>query len=584
MKRAHYVAFIGLMLFAVTAQAADASASLGLGGKLMEVFASILSGFESVLKTAALSLFGILMLVEMGVWTTKKALHEEFNLETFGGQIAWKIIIWGFFMWLMKDSHKIMSAIIDSFFKLGTDSTGLDRLDAVGMLGLGIQTALAILNKADISALDIFKQPLILLTALLAVLMLLAAFTVTAAQLVMAQVESMIVIAAAPILLAFGALSFTRDIATNVMKHALSTGVKILTIYIIAGVMAKIGPAFSDVLIANSEQIFSSPGQLLEVIGVAFLMLLLSFFVPTIASSMLTGSSGLSGTAALGAAMGAAAMAAKTAGGLVSGAAGAAGAAGNAAAGVAAGAGGLAKALGAGYSAGMDMGKSGVGAAAHAAGEVAKHGLGMGVSSVGNAVKGAANSFADKVNNSTGGQIASSIEATRGGSMSGTGSGDSGGGTGGGTGGSAGGDSGASVAPGADASASDSAPASSTAGGGAAPAASSSSGASSGSGSAGSRVAPPSAAGATASATSTSGASSPAKKLEGYTPHDLGNASTASIGGPGGESKPRSTLGKLADAAGSTLGSTGGLMQEGREHILDDRTQVTASIDTRGSL
>jgi len=225
----------------------------------------------------------------------------------------------------------------------------------------------------------------------------------------------MVVIAAAPVLLSFGALSFTRDIAVNVLRHALSTGVKVLTIYMIAGLMTKLGPVFTQVLRDNSEQLMSNPGQLLEVIGVALLLLLLSFFIPTIANSMLSGSTGLSGTAALGAAVGAAAAAATggAAAASVAGTVGKAGAAG------AMEATGIAKALGAGMESAHDMGLSGASAMGHAAGEVASHGLGLTSQTASNLSRGVGSAFAAGVEGTTGGKIASAIQASRGGSMEG---------------------------------------------------------------------------------------------------------------------------------------------------------------------
>lgn len=344
-----------LIFVSATAFAADPNMALGLNTKLMGRFAEVLSEFETVIRSAGLKLFVVLLLIENSVWAIKQVVNDSLDMGGLALKLAWNFIVWGFFGLLIKDSHHIMSSIIDTFFKLGQDATGLGGLDATRLLATGIDTTLAMFANADVGVFSVFDKPLILLTALIAVVLLLAAFVVAAAQLVMAQVEAMIVIAAAPILLAFGALSYTRDIATKVLSHALGTGVKILTIYIIAGVMAKIGPDFAAILKANGAQIFSSPGQLLEVIAVAGLMVILAFFVPSIASAMLSGSASLSGGAAIGGAMGAAAagagIGAAGIGALTSGG-GKLGAATN----VAAGANGITQAVGAGYSSGADLG------------------------------------------------------------------------------------------------------------------------------------------------------------------------------------------------------------------------------------
>lgn len=530
-----------LIFVSATAFAADPSAQLGLGSKLMDRFAEILSGFEAVLRSAALSLFIVLLLIENSVWGIKQIVNESLEAGSLALKLGWNFIVWGFFAWLIKDSHDIMSSIIATFFKLGQDATGLGPLDVSGMLSLGVNTALAIPAAADLNAFSFLDKPLIVLTAIIAEIMMLAAFFVTAAQLVMAQVEAMIVIAAAPILLAFGALSFTRDIATKVLSHALGTGVKILTIYIIAGVMAKIGPDFAAILKANGAQIFSSPAQLLEVIAVSGLMVILAFFVPSIASAMLSGSASLSGGAAIGGAMGAAAAGAAVGAAGIGALASTGGKAVGAATDIAAGATGIAKALGAGYSSGTDLGLGKLGAAAHSVGEVSKHGLGLMSSGVSGAATNAKSAFAEKVDASTGGKIASSIEATRGGSMSPA--------------------SGSGAAPSAPATAASGSQASAS----------------------GSATAPVSSASTptTSSSSGSAGASAP-----NYVPPpaDMGNASGASISGSGaGVEPPRSTLGKIADAASGALNATHSTLNRGQEHVIDDRAQVGAHIDTKVS-
>lgn len=416
LKLLHWVVLVTLLGCVVSAQAADATQPLGLGTPVMDAFAEIAKSFEAALKPAGLRLFGLLMLIEASVWSFKTLMQDETSVGSWAFGLTQKIMIWGFFAWLLKDSHGIMTAIIRSFFVLGGTATGLGAtLNPSDLLYTGIETAVAISSDADLTALSFLEKPLIVLTAILAELCIMAAFVVAAAQLVMAQVEAMVVIAAAPVLLSFGALSFTRDIAVNVLRHALSTGVKVLTIYMIAGLMTKLGPVFTQVLRDNSEQLMSSPGQLLEVIGVALLLLLLSFFVPTIANSMLSGSTGLSGTAALGAAVGAAAAAATggAAAASVAGTVGKAGAAG------AMEATGIAKALGAGMESAHDMGLSGASAMGYAVGEVASHGLGLGFQAASSMTSNVGSAFAAGVEGTTGGKIASAIQASRGGAMEG---------------------------------------------------------------------------------------------------------------------------------------------------------------------
>lgn len=558
------IAFVILSLASSLAFASDPGGALGLGTTLMDRFAAVLQGFENVIRPTAMTLFVTLMLIENSVWAMKQLTNDGFQLESITGKVVWNIFVWGVFFWLLRDSHTIMKAIIDSFFKIGQNSTGLGPLDAVGMMYLGVQTGLAIPQAADIGAFSFFDKPIIVLTAIIAMFLLVSAFVVTAAQLFMAQVEAMIVISCAPLILAFGGLSFTRDIATKVLSHALGTGVKILTIYIIAGVMAKMGPEISAVLLANSSTLMSSPGQMLEVIAVSGLMTLLAFQVPSIAGAMLSGQSSMSGNSAISSTLGIAAggaiagmmglnAAKEAAGGLAKGAGGAA-----------AGAAGLAQALGSAYDAAGDVGKTGMSGAVHAAGTVAGQALGMMAGGVGDAVASSTNRFADRVASSTGGKIAANIEAGRGGNMSqasGSSSGDA----------SAGASSGGAAS--ADASSGGDAPGGASSAG-AAPAAASSGGAA---------PAGRSSAGAAPSGGSSNNpAPAPQANLSGFVPSDMGNASTASIsGGSSADEKKKSKLGSLTDMAANALGSTHDALSRTKEHVIEDRTTVGANIDTK---
>lgn len=561
--------FLTLTLVSTAALAGDPTASLGLGGRLMTKFVEILSMVESAIRPAALSLFVTLMLIDTGVWSWKQMTTGDTpDVGAIALKITWNIGIYGFFAWLILQSHYILTSIIQSFFKLGQTATGLGALDAVQILSLGTQAALSLFSAGDIGWTSILDKPLITLTAVIAVVLLVIAFAIAATQLVMAQVEAMFVISCAPILFSFGALSFTRDIAAKALSHSLATGVKIFVIYILAGVYAKMGPEIAAVLKENSDQIFASPGQMVEIIGISAMMILLSLFIPTLSNAMLSGQASLSGnsaiTSTLGIAAGTAAVAAAGVGAAHQAGAAAMGGMGGAAAGAA----GLSKALSAGLSSASDHGLSGLGAAAHAVGQVAGQGMSMAAGGIGEAVAGGGKSFSEKVAQSTGGKIAANIEAGRGGAMTGAQS------TGSGQGSSAG------QATPSTSSSSASSPGNSQA------AVSSSS-------------APASAAAPASTAAASQGggadpsvpATSAASNLTGFVPSDfpqaggLGDASTAAISGggtDGSQNRPASKLGRLAAATADALGVTHEALNRTKEHVIEDRAQVGVHIDTKG--
>ena len=112
------IAFFILTLASSLAFASDPGSALGLGTTLMDRFAAVLQGFENVIRPAAISLFVMLMLIENSVWSMKQLATDGFQLESMAGKIIWNVFVWGVFFWLLRDSHTIMKAIIDSFFNI----------------------------------------------------------------------------------------------------------------------------------------------------------------------------------------------------------------------------------------------------------------------------------------------------------------------------------------------------------------------------------------------------------------------------------------------------------------------------------
>jgi len=359
------------------------------------------------IKGFAQDLFWLLVLVDFG-WTAVIYALEKGDFGEIVTSLAKKMFTIGFFWALLKFSDTWIPAIIDSFTRIGTQVGGVGASSATpdGIVKLGWEyadSAFKALN--DLSLTDTIGA--VVPVAVVALLIFMC-FLFVSLTLMITLLEGYLVIGAGIILLGFGGSRWTTDFATKYLQHAVGTGLKLMLIYLLVGAAANL---FNDIVIDPDNLIKS----LFSLLGTAAAYAYFVIKVPQIASAMMSGSPALTTGDAMGTALAVgAAMAGVGAAGMAAGSA-VAGGSGNAAAGVT----GLAKALGAGTSSGLDMGKSGMGLASHAVGEVAKHGLGLGASAIGSAANSAKTAFAEKVDDSTGGKIASNIEATRGGDMSG---------------------------------------------------------------------------------------------------------------------------------------------------------------------
>lgn len=499
----------------------------------------------TAIKVYAIRLFWSLASVDFA-WSAIVWAMEKNDIGEVLMALVRKIFSLGFFWTLLKMSDTWIPAIISSLTMIGQEVGGL-KATPDGVIYAGFYIALGafkIVGDTNLTNTVSLALPVLALG-----LGILVAFIWVAKELLTTLIESYLQIGAGVILLGFGGSRWTTDFATKYIQSAFGTGLKLMMIYLVIGV----GNQLVNNLAIDTNNVIES---MLGIFVVAIFYAGLATKIPALASAMMSGSPALSAGGMMGAAIG---MGAAVAGAATGGAALAAGAAG-AATGGAAGAAGLAQALGAGMASAGDMGKKGGDAALHAAGEVAKQGLGMGVSAIGSAMSNAGSSFSDKVANSTGGQIASSIEAGRGGSLSGAASAPSGD--------AAAGSAPAEAAPdqgGGAGGGESSAGAAATEGGvggspaGSGGASSAATAASAGSGSSGASSAP----------SSSSSGSSSASAASGSGVGSTGSASksapaaAAPSGGSGSGSSPAADAGAASGSTSPSSGATGGATPSG---------------------
>ncbi len=407
-KRALFYALacVGLFLLTNAASAADsAEASFKVLDAIDAAYKPFQTTWYNAIKVYAMRLFGLLMLVDFS-WSTIVWVMDKQEVPDIVWALVRKCFSFGFFAGLLRFSDTWVPAIIDSLRQIGQE-VGETHATPDGVVYKGYEVATGVFRLVD--KLNLTETIVVGIPVIFVALVIFAAFLVVAAQLLVTLIESYLVVGAGVILLGFGGSRWTTEFATKYLQHAFGTGLKLMMLYLVIGA----GQTIVTGMVIDANHLIQS---MLAMLGIAAVYAYLAIHVPKLAGAMMSGSPAMTA--------GDLASTAITVGAAIVGTAALAGAGGKAAAGLGAkgltGAAGLAQALGAGYNASLDMGKSGLSAAAGAVGEVAKHGLGLGVNSVGDALKGGAASISDKVANTTGGQIASSIEASRGGSISGS--------------------------------------------------------------------------------------------------------------------------------------------------------------------
>jgi type IV secretion system protein TrbL len=377
--------------------------------------------FGDKVRSIGVRLLFLLFGIQLAINGIKYVLKSQDVGEILGG-VVYSVFSVGFFFALIEPLHRWLPTVIDSFTKIGQTGSGLAELSPSGIISQASDIISVMLTKYNASEgmLSILKNFFPSLILAFAAIVIFAAFCVLAWQMALAMISGYFWLAFMPVLLGFGGISFTRDIAMNALKGGIAIGMKIAVVYLVAGTAGTLAPIWGEQLntmtVTNLEPLW-------QIVFGAGLLAYLSFQLPKLAADLMNGTASLSaGDAASNMLMGAAGMAAVGGGAAAVGKAGA-GLGASATTGALSGAAGLAQAAQAGLASAADKGKTGLSAAAHAASEVVNHGLGLGGTAVSRTAASASASFSDQVAGSAGAKIARSIDATRGGSIGPGGSG-----------------------------------------------------------------------------------------------------------------------------------------------------------------
>ena len=199
-----------------------------------------------------------------------------------------QVVAIGFFYALLLNGGTWVPAVIQSFSQAGATAAGLTDLSPTGVFDQGLALANKILNAtSDLGLLDGFFASLIAgITAIVVVI----AFAVIAAQLLVALVESFIVIGAGVLFLGFAGSRWTKFFTERYLSYIASIGVKLFVLYLIMGVGMGIAARWMPVL----ERGGFSPIPFFYVMGGSLVFVFLTWHIPSVAGSMMAGAVSLS--------------------------------------------------------------------------------------------------------------------------------------------------------------------------------------------------------------------------------------------------------------------------------------------------
>src|SRR5262249_51929634 len=199
-----------------------------------------------------------------------------------------QVVGFGFFYALLLNGGAWIPAVIQSFSQAGATAAGLTDLSPTGVFDQGLALANKILNAtSDLGLLDGFFASLI---AGISALIVVIAFAIIAAQLLVVLVESFIVIGAGVLFLGFAGSRWTKFFTERYLSYLASVGVKLFVLYLIMGVGMGIAARWMPIL----ERGGFSPIPFFYVMGGSLVFVFLTWHIPAVAGSMMAGAVSLS--------------------------------------------------------------------------------------------------------------------------------------------------------------------------------------------------------------------------------------------------------------------------------------------------
>jgi type IV secretion system protein TrbL len=241
--------------------------SVNVLDQIVSQFQSRSAGWESTLRSFALGTFGILASIEM-VWAAFKLAFRGSDVSEWLAEIVNQILFLGFFLALLENSVTWGTAIVNSF-RQAAGAAGGGGIAPSDVFAAGVKIAAQVLQQMSL------WHPEASAGLMVAGIVIEVCFALMAAFMVLALVESYLIISMGVIFMAFGGSRWTQDFAVSTVRFIQSWA-----------------NSFTDITDAS----------LCILIGCSIVMLAVVKVLPETMQRIVNGSSMASGSALVGAA------------------------------------------------------------------------------------------------------------------------------------------------------------------------------------------------------------------------------------------------------------------------------------------
>lgn len=256
---------------------------------IQQQFATATGGWYTAVFPYARKLFFALVLIEL-TWAAALWVLDRDDPASVVASFIKKIVAVAFFYAILLNAGAWLPAVINSFTGIGAAAAGIEELTPSGVLNQGVNLAAKMLE--PLGLLGFLAATIASIIGGLAALGVVFAFGIIAAQLLLTNVESYIVVGGGVLLLGFAGSRWTADIASRYLSYAVAIGIKLFSLYLIIGIGNSLAGQWGELLLLPDATL--NPRIYFQILGGALAYMMLAWYIPSLAASLYTGTVALS--------------------------------------------------------------------------------------------------------------------------------------------------------------------------------------------------------------------------------------------------------------------------------------------------
>ncbi|MBC3884935.1 P-type conjugative transfer protein TrbL [Undibacterium griseum] len=316
-QRNLFLLAFGLLMIASPAFADTTGYDLG---SIMDKYQAAATQFGSNITAVALKLCYTLFAIDLA-WTVLGRLLKGSDIVEIGSALIMRVMWVGLVVWVI-NNPSVPLAFVNGFIQLGKTGANTSAISPGDVFWQGIDLVNMMMTKfsdnATVAGVPVpagiaaMANPFAAILIGIALIVIVVCYAMLAAQFAVAWVQLWFYLAVYPIVLAFGAMKWTKDIAMKVITTPLVYGVRFMAIYFIMAVGTTLaqdfGTEIGNLSLTNLTPIWT-------ILAGSVLLFMLTLKVPTLAADLLGGTASLSAGDGVGAGLVAGGAVAAVAGG-----------------------------------------------------------------------------------------------------------------------------------------------------------------------------------------------------------------------------------------------------------------------------